>query len=155
MQTAAGVISSAITKSLHGRTLGNARAADETLVQLKGEAPELNLGNNILASVSLGILKALARSKSLPIYKCMASFTHGIDVATAQKNGGETGKVPRLMLTCLRGGKAYGTKLRFSRFAFIYEAESGKADILKDVHALYAAVRKQLAAGKQGVFIQI
>jgi len=55
------------------------------------------------------------------------------------------------MLTCLRGGKVYNSKVKFSRFMFIYEGEIGKTAALKDVNALYSAARKQLASGKLGV----
>lgn len=50
------------------------------------------------------------------------------------------------MVTCLRGGKTYGSKVKFARFGFILEG--GK--ITKDVRTLYGLVRKQLGSGKQG-----
>jgi len=70
MQAAANVIKTAVTKLLGNRSLGNNKSADEALVQLRGEAPDLNLGNNILSVVSYVAAKALAYSKELPLYKC-------------------------------------------------------------------------------------
>lgn len=58
--------------------------------------------------------------------------------------------MPRLMVTCLRGGKAYNSKVKFARFGLIYEPELGVSEITKDMNALYRLVRKQLASGKQG-----
>lgn len=71
MQTAAGVIQAAVTKSLHSRPLPNSKTVDEILMQLRGESPELNLGDNITTVISYGIAKAIARGKGLPLYKCI------------------------------------------------------------------------------------
>eukprot|EP01022_Parablepharisma_sp_SALTPOND_P007999 TRINITY_DN135049_c1_g1_i1.p3 TRINITY_DN135049_c1_g1~~TRINITY_DN135049_c1_g1_i1.p3 ORF type:complete len:252 (+),score=22.20 TRINITY_DN135049_c1_g1_i1:1491-2246(+) len=76
-----------------------------------------------------------------------------VDVSCVQRNSNgyiNIGKVPKLMLTCLRGGKAYSSKVKFSRFGFVYENEIGKTGVLKDVQTLYGLARKQLASGKQG-----
>jgi enolase len=54
--------------------------------------------------------------------------------------------MPRLMVTCLRGGKANNSKVKFTRFGFVLEGEN----VLKNVRTLYGLVRKQLASGKQG-----
>jgi len=55
------------------------------------------------------------------------------------------------MITALRGGKGYSTKLKFAKFGFILENELGKQTTnLKDVNLLYGLVKKALSSGKQG-----
>ena len=58
--------------------------------------------------------------------------------------------MPKLMLTCLRGGKGYGSKVKFAKFGLIYEPDLANSEVVKDVNTLYGLVRKNLAAGKQG-----
>ena len=58
--------------------------------------------------------------------------------------------MPKLMVTCLRGGKSYNSKVKFARFGFIYEGETGKAGAVKDINTLYLLVKKHLSSGKQG-----
>jgi len=54
------------------------------------------------------------------------------------------------MITCLRGGKTYNSKVKFARFGLIYQPQVGVNDVTKDINVLYRAIRKQLASGKQG-----
>ena len=72
MTSAANTINTALTKSLHGYSISSIKVVDEALIQLRGEAPELNLAPNITLTVSLGVSKALAFTKGLPLYKCIA-----------------------------------------------------------------------------------
>jgi len=71
MSTAVKIISNNLGKSINGRAIASPKVIDETLIQMRGEAPELNLASNITLTVSLGITKALAVSKNLPLYKCI------------------------------------------------------------------------------------
>jgi enolase len=75
MKTAASIISNDISKALKGCSLTSIKSLDERLIQLKGELAELNLSSNIISVVSLGVLKSLAISKSLPLYKCNSLIT--------------------------------------------------------------------------------
>jgi enolase len=70
MQNAAGVIQTSVSKAMQNRSLPNSKTIDEALIQLRGEHPELNLGDNIVSVVSYGISKAVAKGKNLPLYKC-------------------------------------------------------------------------------------
>jgi len=67
-------------------------------------------------------------------------------VAINQRGEAAEISMPRLMITCLRGGKANNSKVKFAGFGFVLEGEK----VLKNLHALYKLVRKQLASGKQG-----
>ena len=71
MQSAVNVIKTGVNKALRNRSLTNIKGTDEALVQLRGESPELNIGPNIITAVSFAVAKALAFSKSQPLYKCI------------------------------------------------------------------------------------
>eukprot|EP00831_Metopus_contortus_P067545 TRINITY_DN602_c0_g1_i1.p1 TRINITY_DN602_c0_g1~~TRINITY_DN602_c0_g1_i1.p1 ORF type:complete len:432 (+),score=72.42 TRINITY_DN602_c0_g1_i1:71-1297(+) len=144
MTKAAQLIRTAVTKAMAHRSLPNPKTVDESLLQLKAEASELNLGLNVINVVSYGLAKAMARSKGTPLYKF---------ISLAQRNSAtynESTRLPKLMLTCLRGGKAYNSKVKFARFMYIYEAGIGSCSAVKDLASLYATTRKNLAGGKLG-----
>ena len=74
MQKAVEVLRTAVGRQLQRRALSNVKGTDEALLQLRAEAPDLGLGDNIIVSASYVLAKAMARSKNLPLYKCKFSY---------------------------------------------------------------------------------
>lgn len=106
MCKAVEIIRTAITKFLQNKAISSNKQIDEGLLQLSGENPQLNIGKNILSIISLGISKAIAYSRGLPLYQYFSC---------AQRNSpafAGINHIPKMMLTCLRGGKAFASKVK-------------------------------------------
>ena len=103
---------------MHGRDLVNFKKNEDALRNFKNrmEAQDQKIGPNITNAVAQALYSAYGRAcsstqpfESLFKANLMRDYNHELD------------KLPKLMFTILDGGKANGSKIKFSKFYLIMD----------------------------------
>jgi len=112
---------------------------DEFLIKLDGTTNKTNLGANAILGVSLGIAKAGAAEKGVPLY------AHVSDLAGTKKPY----VLPVPFMNVLNGGSHAGGRLAFQEFMIVPAAASSFTDALREGSEVYQKL-KTLAKKKYG-----
>lgn len=126
------------TRIIHKDFMDQA-AVDEFLVRLDGTAAKSRLGANAILAVSVAFLRAIARTKKLPLWKHVRD-EYGVWVDPTAKT-----LRPRLFMNVVNGGLHAGNNLHFQEYLIIPRARTFRESI--DVgaaiyHVLGAALVK-------------
>lgn len=120
----------------------NQKEIDELLIKLDGTENKSNLGANALLSVSLCIMKALAETEKLPLYKYL----------------GNKKELPTPMMNIINGGAHANNKLDIQEFMIVPKQETFKEKLrcgAEIFHALKSNLEKDghsTSVGDEGGF---
>jgi enolase len=131
------------TRIIHKDFLDQA-AVDEFLVRLDGTAGKSRLGANAILAVSIAFLRAIARTKKVPLWKHVRD-EYGIWVDPTS-----TALHPRLFMNVVNGGLHAGNNLHFQEYLIIPRTRTFRESI--DIgtaiyHALGAALVRAKGPG--------
>lgn len=88
-------VNTEINQHVRGMSIERLQEIDQKLIELDGTENKKRLGANAILSVSLGLARALAKSKNQPLWKTLNEY-YFADSKTA---------FPRLMVNVVNGGK--------------------------------------------------
>lgn len=129
---AAAHVEQVIAPEFNGLDARDQEALDQRLITLDGTPNKRHLGANALLSVSLGVARAAAASAGLPLYRYLG--------------GSRAAELPVPMVNILSGGLHGGGNIDFQDFLAIPLRARDFAEALRDVQAIFAAMKEVLKA---------
>ena len=128
------------TRIIHKDFLDQA-AVDEFLVRLDGTPTKSRLGANAMLGVSIAFLRAIAKTKKMPLWK------HIRDVYGIWVDPTATALHPRLFMNVVNGGLHAGNDLHFQEYLMIPKARTFR-DSIDIGTAIYHALGEALVKAK-------
>jgi len=141
-------IESEIAPALNGRTALEQREIDQIMLELDGTENKSRLGANAILAVSLGVAKAAAQSRGLPLYQHFAELF-----------GNDNLMMPVPQMNIINGGEHADNSIDFQEFMILPTGLPSFSDALRAGAEVFHALKKVLhhqnlntAVGDEGGF---
>jgi len=132
-------VNTAIKKAIVGKNVFDQLIIDETMLELDGTENKAQLGANAILGVSLGVCRAAANEKKIPLYQYINEIS----------KLGVKPKIPVPMFNILNGGKHSDSGLSIQEFKIIPTGIKKFSEQLRAGSEVFHTLKKNLEAMHQ------
>lgn len=135
VQNAVNNVNTEIAATLQGADAVDQRAIDAQMVELDGTENKSRLGANAVLAVSLGVAKAAAASRNLPLYKHFAELF-----------GNQNLLMPVPQMNIINGGEHADNSIDFQEFMILPVGMTRFSEALRAGAEVFHALKKVLSS---------